>query len=669
MFISPPQFTNIDIQNFPQHLANLLQDNLKKIEYLLKNNSSFTWENLMHPLDAVDDALERCWSPVAHLHAVMNSKVIRSCYEACIPLLSDYEMKIGQNAALYQAIKSIDNQALNATQQKIVKDSIQDFELSGVALAPAEKKRFEVIQKRLSELATQVENNVMDAEDAFSLHTEDAGWLAGLPEHALQTAKALAEAEDLKGWMLNLEFPCYLAVITYAKNRSLRETMHQAYVTRASDQGPNAKEFDNGPLLDEILALRHEEAQLLGFANFAELSLATKMAESPEKVLNFLGDLSHRAEGQARQEFKVLTEFARDQLGLENLQPWDIAFASEKLREARYAISQEELRPYFPLPRVMEGLFAIVEKLYGIHIKVIKGINTWHKDVQCYELRDENQTIRGYIYADFFARPHKRGGAWMDSLQSRWLPENKIQAPVATLTCNFAKTSGKKPPMLSHDEVETLFHEFGHCLQHVLTKVDYLAASGINGVEWDAVELPSQFFENWCWDKQALQLLTAHSDTGESLPDALFEKLQAAKNFQSAMAMLRQLEFALFDFRMHLEYKPASKGYIQNILDDVRKKISVVPMTAYNRFQNSFTHIFGGGYAAGYYSYSWAEVLSSDAFARFEEEGVFNPDTGRDFLHCILETGGTKPAAQAFQDFRGQMPRIDALLRHQGISG
>jgi oligopeptidase A len=669
MLISPPQFTNIDMSNFPQRLATLLQDNLQKIDALLKNNPVYTWQNLMYPLDATDDALERFWSPLAHLHAVMDSQPIRQCYEACLPLLSDYETKIGHNVNLYRAIKSIDTTTLDSVQQKIVLDGIKDFELSGVALAPAQKERFEAIDKRLSELTNNIDNNVMDAEGAFSLHVENVSNLKGLPEHALQTAKELAEHEGVDGWILNLEFPCYLAVVTYAENRSLRETMYQAFVTRASDEGPNAKEFDNLPLMNEILALRHEKAQLLGFANFAELSLATKMAESPAAVLQFLTDLAHRARPQAQEEYQALCEFAAKNLGIDPIQPWDLAFASEKLRQARYSISQEELRAYFPLPKVMEGLFTIVERLYGMQAKVVKGVNTWHKDVQCYSLTDENNQLRGYIYVDLFARAHKHGGAWMDSLQSRWLPEGKLQVPIATLTCNFAKATNKKPAMLSHDEIETLFHEFGHCLQHVLTQVNYLGASGISGVEWDAVELPSQFFENWCWDKESLQLLSAHADTGEVLPTPLFEKLLATKNFQSAMAMLRQLEFSLFDFRMHLEYKSNTPGYIQNILNEVRQNIAVVPTIAYNRFQNTFTHVFGGGYAAGYYSYSWAEVLSSDAFVRFAEEGIFNKKTGRDFLHCILEVGGSKPAMEAFVDFRGKMPTIDALLAHKGIQG
>jgi oligopeptidase A len=547
-------------------------------------------------------------------------------------------------------------------------DTLRDFELSGVALSKEHKQRFEAIQARLSELSNHFENNVLDSSQAYQLHITEEQRLKGLPQHALHQARLLAEEKGLPGWMLNLEIPCYLAVVTHADDRLLREEIYNAYVTRSSDQGPTAGQFDNSPIMDEMLSLRFEKAKLLGFNHYAELSLATKMAESGEQVMRFLLDLNQRAHPQAKMEFEKLKRFAKEEYAIHELAPWDIAYLSEKKRQKNYAVSEEELRPYFPLPRVMNGIFIILEKLYGMSMERMPGVDTWHADVTCYRVKDSNNTVRGYIYADLFARQNKRGGAWMDSCQSRRkAPDGKVQLPIATLTCNFAKSAANQPPTLSHDEVLTLFHELGHCLHHVLTQVDYLSASGIHGVEWDAVELPSQFFENWCWEEEALQLLTAHVDTGQPLPKALFQKLQAAKNFQSAMVMVRQLEFSLFDFRMHQEFQPNCPEFIAKTLAAVRKDTAVVPIVPYNRFQHSFSHIFGGGYAAGYYSYKWAEVLSSDAFSRFEEEGVFNAKTGRDFLNKILEVGGSSKAADAFVDFRGRAATVDALLKHNGI--
>ncbi|STX27671.1 oligopeptidase A [Legionella beliardensis] len=663
-----PTFSDLKLETFVERLDALLQQNLQKITKLLAQPGPFTWENLMQPLEDLDDALEKFWSPMSHLHAVVNSKTLRDCYQACLPKLSAYEAAIGHNKALYDAIRSIDEEDLNIIQQKIVTDALRDFELSGVALSKENKERFEAIQTRLSEISNQFENNVLDATQAFSVHVTDVRRLKGLPEHALHTARELAIEEGLDGWVLNLEFPSYLAVITYADDRSLREEFYYAYVTRASDQGPYAGHFDNSAIIDEMLALRHEKAQLLGFANYAELSLATKMASSTTDVVQFLLDLASRAHAQAQQDITSLKQFAKEQYRLEHIEPWDIAYLSEKMRHKHYDLSQEDLRPYFPLNKVMSGLFTIIERLYGIRLDVVPNVDTWHPDVICYRLTDEANEVRGFIYMDLFARQNKRGGAWMDSMQSRRrLNGNNIQPPIATLTCNFAKPSANKVATLSHDELSTLFHELGHCLHHVLTRVEYLDVSGIHGVEWDAVELPSQFFENWCWEKSALELLTEHVETKETLPASLYEKLMAAKNFQSAMAMMRQLEFSLFDFRIHQEFAPNQTHFIQTVLDQVRKQTTVVPIADYNRFQHSFSHIFAGGYAAGYYSYKWAEVLSSDAFARFEEEGIFNPKTGRDFLHAILEVGGAKKASEAFISFRGRPATIDALLRHNGI--
>jgi oligopeptidase A len=663
-----PQFSKLTTEHYAQQLDNMLAAHLKQIDNILTAHEIFDWDNLMRPLEEMEDELERFWSPLSHLHAVVNSPALRDCYQACLPKLSAYESAIGHNQKLYAAIKTVNPDSLNQVQKKIIADTLRNFKLSGVALSSEKKHRFEVISTRLSELSNQFENNVLDAVQAYTLHINDASRLQGLPEHALNMARSLAEEKGLTGWVLNLEYPCYHAVVTYADDRALRETIYFAYATRASNQGPNAGQFDNTLIINETLALRHEMAIMLGYANYAELSLATKMAESAKQVNKFLSDLSTRAHPQAQQEFERLQAFGKSNYKLATVEPWDLAYLSEKKRQTRYAISQEELRSYFPLHRVMDGLISIVNKLYGMTFERLQEVDVWHSDVICYRIMDEKSNIRGYIYMDLFSRPFKRGGAWMDSCQSRYKDkESHLQLPIATLTCNFAKASANRPPLLSHDEVLTLFHEFGHCLHHVLTQVDYLSVSGIHGVEWDAVELPSQFFENWCWDETALQLLTAHVESGESLPTDLYQKLLAARNFQSALAMVRQLEFSIFDFRLHEAYDNSNPAFVSDVLAKVRKEIAVVPIAPYNRSQHSFSHIFAGGYAAGYYSYKWAEVLSSDAFAKFEEDGVFNATTGREFLHSILEIGGSQRAIDAFVRFRGRPATIDALLRHNDI--
>lgn len=665
--IGLPSFSHIDIESYNSHLDVLLKAHLQEIERLLQENSHYTWSNLMEPLDDLEDSLEQSWLPISQLHSTLDSKPLRECYDACLPLLSAYESAIGQNKKLYKAIKSIDIQHLNPAQQKIIADSLQGFELSGVALPSKEKKRFEVIQARLDELYNLFSNHVLDASQAFTLHITNKKRLDGLPPHALHNAEELAKEKGLTGYILNLEYPCYIAVITYAKDRDLREEMYQAYVTRASDQGPQAGEYDNTPLIKEILALRDEKAKLLGFSNYAELSLATKMADSTDQVIGFIEDLINKAHAQGEEEYQELVRYAAKHCHIPEMKPWDVSYVSEKRKKSLYGVSQEELRPYFPQPKVMDGVFAIITKLYGMAMEEIKGVDVWHKDVQCYCVIDEASKVRGYIYTDLYARQNKRGGAWMSSLRTRRrFEDGTVQVPIATLNCNFAKAPGDKLATLSHDEVNTLFHELGHCLHHILTQVDYLSASGINGVEWDAVELPSQFFEYWAWDQHSLSLLTSHVDTGEPLSDELFDKLIRAKNFQSGMAILRQLEFGLFDFLLHKEYKN-KPAFVDELLSSVRKKTTIAPIMPYNRFQHSFSHIFAGGYAAGYYSYLWAEVLSSDAFSRFEEEGVFNPAIGRDFLHSILEVGGSVKASEAFKRFRGREATVDALLRHNGI--
>lgn len=664
-----PEFSRLDLANYSAQLTALLQQHLQKITKLLAHGHTCTWESLLQPLDVLSDELERFWSPFAHLHAVVNSPELRKCYQECLPKLSAYESAIGQNQDLFAAIKQLDQTKLNAAQQKILADTLRDFQLAGVALSATDKKLFEKFNTELSALTNQFANNILDAVNDFRLHITDPQQMQGLPEHLLASAKHLATEEGVAGWLLNLEQPTFLAVVTYAEDREIRRKLYAAYVTRASDQGPSAGKFDNTKIMQRILELRADIAQLLGYANYAEVSLATKMADSTAKVNQFLADLAKIAYPKAQAEYQELQKFAQDNLQLNELKPWDIAFVSEKILHAKYAISQEMLRPYFPLTQVLSGMFAIIERLYGLTLTKIENVDVWHPDVACFAVVGADKQVRGYLYLDLFARANKRSGAWMDSLQSRYVrTDGTTQLPIATLTCNFAKALAAKPATLTHDEVVTLFHECGHCLHHVLTKVDYIGASGVNGVEWDAVELPSQFFENWCWDKEALKLLSRHVETNQPLPDNLFVNLIASKNFLSAMALVRQLEFAMFDFRIHEQYVRGDSGFISNILAKVRAEVAVVPIADYNRFQHSFSHIFAGGYAAGYYSYKWAEVLSADAFAKFEEEGIFNYATGQEFLRCILEVGGSQKAQEAFINFRGREPSVDALLRHTGVN-
>lgn len=675
--VNMPSFASLKIESYVSNLEQILNANLLKIdEILAKFDESRidsevifpTWENLMYQLDVMSDEVERFWAPMAHLHAVVNSQELRKCYQDCLPMLSAYESKIGQNQELFTALQKISRSNLNSVQNKILDDAIRDFKLAGVGLSQDDKKRFEDVQTELAKLTNKFENNILDAVQDFTLHVNDESKLRGLPDYLLSSSKELANDKKMDGWVLNLEQPTFIGVITYAEDRDLRRYFYEAYSTRASDVGPSAGKFDNTDIMNQILALRAETAELLGYDNYAEVSIATKMAESATKVNEFLQDLVDIAYPKAKIEFANLQEYAKNKLYIDEIMPWDIAFVSEKMLHDFYDISQEALRPYFPLSRVLSGLFTIINKLYGVKLEKIANVEIWHKDVECFAVVGEDKEVRGYLYFDLFARENKRSGAWMDSMQSRYVrADGTVQLPIATLTCNFAKSGQNKPATLSHDEVQTLFHECGHCLHHVLTKVDYIAASGVNGVEWDAVELPSQFFENWCWDKEALELLSQHIDTHESLPDKIYKNLVNSKNFLSAMALVRQLEFSIFDFRIHEQYVRSDNDFIMQTLNEVRSEVSVVPVASYNRFQNSFSHIFAGGYAAGYYSYKWAEVLSADAFAKFEQSGIFNAKTGREFLHSILEVGGSKKAQVAFEDFRGRPPQVDALLRQSGI--
>ena len=663
-----PPFSHILPEHVRPAIESIVADNEQAIAALLASGRGKDWTSLQEPLDALDDRLSQAWSPVGHMNAVVNSEDLRAVYNDCLPLLSEYSTRIGQNRQLFDAYQALADSAefgqLNSAQQKVINDTLRDFRLAGVALDDAKKARYGEIKKQLSELSSKYSDNVLDATMAWTKLITDESELSGLPESALAGAKQLATAREQDGWLLNLDFPSYFPVMTYCDNRDLRKEVYTAYVTRASDQGPNAGEFDNSNNITQILRYRQELAELLGFANYAEYSLARKMAESPEKVIAFLQDLVQRSKPQAEKELNELKAFARDEFGVTELEAWDIGYYGEKLRQQRYTISQEELRPWFPAEKAIAGMFTVVNRLFGVEFEVVSDVDTWHKDVRFFNITRNGEVI-GRFYLDLFAREHKRGGAWMDVCRSRWQRDGKLQLPVAYLTCNFTPPVGDKPALLTHNEVVTLFHEFGHGLHHMLTKVDYAAVSGISGVAWDAVELPSQFMENWCWEKEGLAIISGHYETGEPLPEAMLNKLLAAKNFQSAMAMVRQLEFSLFDFKLHKEYREDID--VRALLDDVRQQVSVVIPPAFNRFQNSFNHIFSGGYAAGYYSYIWAEVLSADAFSRFEEEGIFNQTTGESFLHEILEKGGSAEPMELFVNFRGREPQIDALLRHSGI--
>ena len=667
-----PPFSAIRAEHVKPAIEQILADSRNQVQALLAAPpAQWTWSNLIEPLDDMGEKLSRAWSPVSHLNAVMNSPELREAYESCLPLLSQYYTELGQNQALFEAYQQLANSAQFATldkaQQTIIEHALRDFRLSGIALPPEQQKRYGELQMRLSELQSTFSNQVLDATQAWTKQISDAAQLDGLPDSALEQAKQAAEARELEGWLITLDFPSFYAVMTYATDRALREEVYTAYCTRASDQGPNAGKLDNGPIIDEILTLRQELAELLGFANYAELSLATKMADSTDQVLGFLRDLGQRSKSYAEEDLSALRAFAAEQ-GCSDLQPWDLGHYSEKLLQHRYAISQEVLRPYFPVNTVIKGMFGIVQKLYGIELREVEQFERWHADARLFEVTEHGEVI-GRFFLDLYARSHKRGGAWMDGCRDRrLLPSGELQRPIAYLVCNFTPPgSGGKPALLTHDEVTTLFHEFGHGLHHLLTRVDYASASGINGVAWDAVELPSQFMENWCWEPEGLALISGHFQTGEPLPQELLDKMLAAKNFQSGMGMLRQVELSLFDFELHVRENPELSA--QQVLDKVRDETSVLRAPAFNRFQNGFSHIFAGGYAAGYYSYKWAEVLSSDAFSRFEEEGVLNEKTGRAFRDSILARGGSEEPMALFVAFRGREPSIDPLLRHLGLSG
>nr|WP_275590700.1 oligopeptidase A [Pseudomonas sp. DP-17] len=665
-----PPFSSIRPEHVKPAIEQILADNRAAIARLLaQQNGTPTWAGLVLAMDELHDRLGKAWSPVSHLNAVCNSAELREAYEGCLPLLSAYWTELGQNRELFKAYEALaaspESKDFDIAQKTILEHALRDFRLSGIDLPAEQQQRYAEIQTRLSELGSRFSNQLLDDTQAWTKHVTDEAALAGLTESAKAQMQAAAEAKELDGWLISLEFPSYYAVMTYAEDRALREEVYAAYCTRASDQGPNAGQNDNGPVMQEILDLRQELSRLLGFKNFAELSLATKMAETPEQVLNFLRDLAVRSKPFAAQDLEQLKAYAAEQ-GCPDLASWDASYFGEKLREARYSVSQEALREYFPIDKVLSGLFAIVQKLYGIQIRELNDFERWHPDVRLFEIEENGQHV-GRFYFDLYARANKRGGAWMDGARDRRRTAGgELQSPVAYLVCNFTPAVGGKPALLTHDEVTTLFHEFGHGLHHLLTRVEHAGASGINGVAWDAVELPSQFMENWCWEPEGLALISAHYETGAPLPQDLLEKMLAAKNFQSGLMMVRQLEFSLFDFELHATHGDGRS--VLDVIETIRDEVAVMRPPAYNRFANSFAHIFAGGYAAGYYSYKWAEVLSADAFSRFEEEGVLNPATGAAFRDAILAKGGSQEPMALFVAFRGREPSIDALLRHSGLS-
>ncbi len=667
-----PAFSQITPDIIQSAIEAIIADNRQQVDRLVANKK-VSWDGLIKPISLLEDRLSKAWSPVRHLNSVKSSDKLREAYNACLPLLSEHSTEMSQNYQLYQGYRTIaDSPAyadLDAAQQKTIDDSLKHFRLGGVDLEGEDKQRYQQLQKDLSELQSSFENNLLDATQSWQKLISDAKQLQGLPEYAIAMVKQLAEQNNQSGYRLTLDMPCYIAIVTHAQCRELRKDIYEAYTTRASDQKITDKKWDNADNMQQIVAKRQEKAKLLGFDNYAEYSLETKMAESVKQVLDFLYDLAQRSRSAAIDEVAERQAYAAS-LGFEGeLQSWDHAFYSEKLKQHKYQFSEEDLKPYFSDDNVIGGLFEIVKILYGVDIKSADNkVDVWDKSVRFYQINNSAGEIIGQFYLDLYARENKRGGAWMDECINRYHIDGKTQIPVAYLTCNLTPPIGDEAALFTHDEVITLFHEFGHGLHHMLTRIDVPDVAGINGVEWDAVELPSQFMENFCWQKPALELFARHYQTGEPLPEELFDKMVGAKNFQGALLMLRQIEFALFDIRLHQQVSLTSAAQIQDILDQVRTEISVVKTPHNNRFQNGFSHIFAGGYAAGYYSYKWAEVLSADVFAAFEEAGIFDATIGRKFLHCILEQGGSRPAMKSFHCFRGREPNIDALLRHSGIT-
>ena len=678
-----PYYSSIKAKHAIPALKQILKENRDAI-HELESLCKISWESFALQMESLDERVGRVWSPISHLHSVADSEDLRAAYEKGISLLTDYYNEVGQNLTLFNHYKNIQRSSsfdnLTKAQKKIIANAVLDFQISGAELNKEDKLSLRNINQSLSELSSKFQSNVLDATQAWNMHVTDIKDLRGVKKSALTYAAKLAQDKNLKGFIFTLQIPSYLAIMQHCDDESLRKRMYKAYCTRASSYSENP-EFDNSTLIEKILQLKNKKSQLLGFRNYTDYSLVKKMASSRSVVLDLLSELASHALPIARNELKELTNFAKDNFNCNKLQAWDVSYYSEKLREHSYSFSDEQIKQYFPIHQVFEGLFDITKKLFSVSISPNTEMQTWHQDVCCFDLHDSdtNQYI-GSLYADLYVRENKRGGAWMDTCIERRITNQGIQHPVAYLTCNFSppidgassandsSPTESSPALLTHDEVETLFHEFGHTLHHLLTKVDEIGVSGINGVAWDAVELPSQFLENWCWQKQGINLIAKHFKTNESLPDDLLEKMRSAKNFQSGMQTLRQIELALFDIEIHSKNDTnLNQHEIQSILNDIRTKYAVLTPPDYNRFQNSFSHIFSGGYAAGYYSYKWSEVLSADAFSKFEEDGIFNPLTGKLFKETILEQGGSEDANTLFEQFRGRPPEIKPLLQHTGI--
>ncbi len=677
-FSDLPRFSEIRAEQVTPAMTSLLEENRAVVQQLCEDQSAVTWENFVEPLENATEKLGRAWSIVGHLNGVADTPEMRAAYNDNQPAITEFWTELGQNLVLFEKYKALRAQAcfddLPIARKTIIEHAIRDFRLGGAELPAEKQRRYAEIQEKHAMLTTRFSENVLDATNDYGLFIDDIEKLKGLPEDVIQAAKAAAEKDDKSGYKFTLHFPSYFPLLQYADNRDIRATIYRANATKASELGAKS-EWDNTAIMKEILQLRLEESQLLGYQNFAEVSLVSKMAESPSQVAGFLEDLANKARPFAEKDLQELRDFAATELGIEKLEAWDVAYASEKLREQRYAFSEQEVKQYFPEHQVVNGLFRVIQTLFAVEIKPDQA-GTWHPDVKFYRIEKDGQLV-GQFYLDLYARNGKRGGAWMDDARGRRLTKNGVQTPVAYLVCNFTEPAivngVAKPAYFTHDEVITLFHEFGHGLHHLLTKVDDLSVSGISGVEWDAVELPSQFMENFCWEWDVLQQMTAHAETGATLPRSLFDKMIAAKNFQSGLQTLRQVEFALFDMRLHGEFNPQGEQTVQQVLDHVRSQVAVFTAPEFNRMQHSFSHIFAGGYAAGYYSYKWAEVLSADAYAAFEEQGKtegsnLSRTAGAQFQREVLEVGGSRPALESFKAFRGREPSIDALLRHNGMT-
>jgi oligopeptidase A len=666
-----PLFEQIKIEHFEPAIDQVLSNNRQLIERLLAASAD-TWESLVYPMESADDCLNNVWSVVSHYNAVLNSDILRDIYKRIISKLTEYQTEVGQNEDLFQAYQRLSESAeystLNGPQKKVIDNSLRDFKLSGIGLNADDKQQYSELKQTLSSLTNNFSENVLDATQGWTKYVKSSDQLAGLPESALQLLASLAKDQGHEsGYLLTLDIPSYLPVMTYCENAALREELYKAYLTRASDQGPNAGKWDNSENIQKIMSTRQSLAKLLSFDNYAQRSLATKMAGSVEEVMTFLEQLADKALPVAKKEFSELEAYAKESFGQAALESWDVGFYSEKLRQERFDVSQEDLKPYFPVSTVLKGMFDVAKRLFDIEVKARPDIETCHADSHYYSIYVDGQEVAGF-YLDLYARKNKRGGAWMaDCRVRRRSADGSLQLPVANLVCNFTPPVEGNDSLLTHNEVTTLFHEFGHGLHHMLTQVEAADVSGIAGVPWDVVELPSQFLENWCWQEESIPLISRHFETGESLPKTLLDKMLAAKCFQGGMAMMRQLEFSIFDFQLHRDFSEEGQTDILALINTIRKKVSVKLPPDYTRFSHSFSHIFSGGYAAGYYSYKWAEVLAADAFSRFEEEGIFNKETGKSYKQEILEVGGSKDAMEMFVAFRGRKPSVDPLLKQAGI--